>query len=119
MHKLLVRQLNRFFGGAGKVPSQLRPFLHAIDAAYRQTDGDRAMLEHSMEMVSVEMAERYQLLKDTTDLHQDAAQAVSVLSATLESTADGILVVDLRGTIIRMNAKFAELWQIPAGARFA
>jgi signal transduction histidine kinase len=39
---------------------------------------------------------------------------LSLLEATLESTADGLLVVDLSGQIVRYNAKFASLWRIPA-----
>jgi len=39
---------------------------------------------------------------------------VSVLQATLESTADGILVVDLHGTIVSHNRHFEEMWRLPA-----
>lgn len=41
------------------------------------------------------------------------AESFSVLEATLESTADGILVVNAQGRIIRFNKKFTELWGIP------
>lgn len=40
-------------------------------------------------------------------------QAFSLLNATIESTADGILVVDLKGTITGMNQKFIKMWNIP------
>ena len=40
-------------------------------------------------------------------------QVISLLTATIESTADGILVVDSDGKIILTNTKFAELWRIP------
>src|SRR4051812_40628627 len=38
---------------------------------------------------------------------------VSVLQATLESTADGILVVDLAGKIVSHNRHFEEMWRLP------
>jgi PAS domain S-box-containing protein len=39
-------------------------------------------------------------------------QSISLLKATLESTADGILVVDRAGSIIDFNERFLELWHI-------
>jgi len=40
-------------------------------------------------------------------------QSLSLLKATLESTTDGILVVDLSGKMVSYNQKFAEMWRIP------
>jgi PAS domain S-box-containing protein len=40
-------------------------------------------------------------------------QSVSLLRATLESTADGILVVDSHGKIVGFNKRFTQLWHIP------
>lgn len=37
----------------------------------------------------------------------------SLLLATLEATADGILVVDRGGKIVRFNQRFATLWKLP------
>ncbi len=40
-------------------------------------------------------------------------RSLSLLKATLESTADGILVVDRTGGIQTTNKKFLEMWHIP------
>jgi PAS domain S-box-containing protein len=40
--------------------------------------------------------------------------SVSLLRATLEATADGILVVDDKGQIVDFNDRFVQLWQFPA-----
>lgn len=44
----------------------------------------------------------------------EASRSLSLLRATLESTADGILVVDLDGKILSFNQKLADMWEIPA-----
>ena len=53
---------------------------------------------------------------DTTARKQAAenlARERSLLTATLESTADGILVVDHTGRVSDFNRVFREMWQIP------
>jgi signal transduction histidine kinase/CheY-like chemotaxis protein len=52
-------------------------------------------------------------MRDITErrrAHATLRQSLSLLRATLESTADGILVVDLAGQIVIFNQKFADLW---------
>ena len=44
---------------------------------------------------------------------EELKHSFSLLEATLESTIDGILVVDLEGRILKFNSKLAELWKIP------
>ena len=55
-------------------------------------------------------------LRDITEkkLAQTALEeSLSIHKATLESTADGIMVVDLDQQIVSWNRKFMEMWQIP------
>ncbi|MEG4863663.1 MULTISPECIES: EAL domain-containing protein [Microcoleaceae] len=39
--------------------------------------------------------------------------SLSLLQATIESTADGILAVDGEGKVVSFNRKFAKMWQVP------
>src|SRR5205814_8695471 len=43
----------------------------------------------------------------------ELANSLSVLHATLDSTADGILLAEYRGRITNFNRKFAEMWRLP------
>jgi len=52
-------------------------------------------------------------LKQRKTVEEELKKSVSLLTATLESTADGILVVDKTGKIINYNGKFIEFWGIP------
>ncbi len=53
-------------------------------------------------------------ITDRRDAQSQASRSLSLLRATLESTADGILVVDLNGKILSFNQKMADMWEIPA-----
>jgi PAS domain S-box-containing protein len=56
------------------------------------------------------------ILRDITErknAEEGLKQMLSVLQSTLESTTDGILLVDLSGRIISFNRKFAQMWRIP------
>ena len=48
-------------------------------------------------------------------LNQTLAQTNSLLQATLESTADGIVVFDLQHQITHFNHCFTQMWDIPTG----
>lgn len=55
-------------------------------------------------------------VRDVTEQKRARAeleQTISLQRATLESTADGILVVDTEGRMVSCNRKFAEMWRIP------
>jgi PAS domain S-box-containing protein len=49
-------------------------------------------------------------LRETT---QQLHRSVSLLQATLNATADGILVVDRQGQVATCNQRFLTLWRVP------
>ena len=56
------------------------------------------------------------MIENITSRKKVAAElekSVSLLKATLESTEDGLLVVDFSGKIVQFNQKFIEMWRIP------
>ncbi len=52
-------------------------------------------------------------LSDARRAESELEKLVAELRATLESTADGILVTDFDGAIRSYNQRFAELWALP------
>ncbi len=52
-------------------------------------------------------------ISERKEAEQQLATSFSLLETTLESTADGILVADGKGGIVRFNQKFVEMWQVP------
>lgn len=53
-------------------------------------------------------------LRERKRFEWEARRAVTLLQATLESTADGILVIGYDGRVLTWNRRFAEMWGIPA-----
>ena len=52
-------------------------------------------------------------LRQQRRVEEELERLVAELRATLESTADGILVSDMNGDIRNYNRHFAELWEVP------
>ncbi|SDL51356.1 PAS domain S-box-containing protein [Maridesulfovibrio ferrireducens] len=55
-------------------------------------------------------------LRDITEKRASRAEierSVSLLTATIESSADGILAVDGYGQVVAWNSRFADMWDIP------
>ncbi len=64
------------------------------------------------------LLERERLLLDESQRRRsttegDLTSTLSLLTATLEATGDGILVVDTTDRITSFNRKFVEMWRIP------
>lgn len=72
MHRLLQRQVKRLFGEVEALPAEIAALLDVVSATYRQADEDRAMLEHSLDIVSEEMGSQNRLLSEELKERQAA-----------------------------------------------
>ena len=82
-------------------------------------DGSQREIDSSISLIRDENGQPIGFRGITRDMternrtEEELKNTVSLLEATIESTNDGILVVDGQGKIIRYNQKFVELWGIP------
>jgi diguanylate cyclase (GGDEF)-like protein/PAS domain S-box-containing protein len=53
-------------------------------------------------------------LRDRKRYEWEARRAVTLLQSTLDSTADGILVIGHDGRVLTWNQRFADMWGFPA-----
>lgn len=104
IHSLLKRQIKKYLGESSPLPKELQAIIASINNAYIQSDIDRNMLERSLDLSSQE------LLTTNAELKK----ILSLLNATIESTRDGLLVVDMTGKITSFNNKFIDMWHIPS-----
>ncbi len=86
---------------------QVRRRIRQLVAALESPQLDGRSGGPSPYLVSVSDRSEEQRQLDERDL------LVSELQATLESTADGILVTDLAGRIRAFNRRFAQIWGLP------
>ncbi len=87
-----------------------------MEIVFRTKTGRYRTLLMSVEIIRIE-GQLYSLamsidITERKEIELDNQQSLSRLKATLESTADGILVVDLVGRIVDFNQQFAEIWKL-------
>jgi two-component system cell cycle sensor histidine kinase/response regulator CckA len=69
--------------------------------------------KHGLEALARQALAQLELRRALARSNKATERSVSLLKATLESTADGILVVDRSGKFAAWNNKFREMWDLP------
>ena len=99
---------------AGELPE------YRMEKRYIRKDGSTVWVHLTVSTVRSVQGDPLYLVAFIDDIterrtaQREASKSFSLLRATLESTADGILVVDLDGKILSFNQKMADMWDIPA-----
>lgn len=93
---------------------------YSLRAQKQSSDELGQLIENFNEMLAQiqERDDAVQAARDTLERSVEArtnelARSLSLLNATLNSTADGILAIDFSGRIICYNEKYASIWNIP------
>lgn len=90
-HRLLKRQLRKFFGSADNIPEDIRPFLEAINQSYIHHESDRNLIERTMEISSKELTVSNKKLLDES---KNQKILINTLKASLQSIANTEVIFD-------------------------
>jgi two-component system, sensor histidine kinase and response regulator len=95
LHTLLKRQLKRFFGGIDQIPENYKPFVDAVNDAYRQMDADRELAGRSLELSSQELWEANARLRAEKESAEESMRAkgefLANMSHEIRTPMNGIL----------------------------
>ena len=91
--------------------------ISALAGEWQRKDGAQLPIEMSLRMLQQDgRTLALVVARDASAnkaVEDELAKMTSALRATLEATADGIMVTDLSGNISNINHRFANMWRIP------
>ena len=84
-----------------------------MEGLYRRADDTLLAARKSVRRIPEGILVRATDVGAQKRVEDELAEMASRLRATLEATADGILVLDRKGRVVNMNRRLAGLWQLP------
>ncbi|HTV47475.1 MAG TPA: PAS domain S-box protein [Phycisphaerae bacterium] len=102
MHRLLQRQIKKYFGQTDQFSNELKQFIDAVDDAYTQADEARALSERSMELSSQEL--------QTRNAEVAEAKVEKKYRSIFENITEGIFQSTPQGRYILANPALAKIY---------
>jgi signal transduction histidine kinase len=122
VHRLLERQVKRYLGDADTLTGPLTSFVAAVDAAYTSADADRVMVERTLTLMSKELTEANEGLRNELVERQRTELALQkekeeqrVLIAKLEDAHNQLLQSEKMASIGQLAAGVAHEINNPIG----
>ncbi|MGC2165486.1 MAG: PAS domain S-box protein [Gallionella sp.] len=94
MHRLLTRQVQRYFGKDKQPDAQLQSLLEIISQYYDEVDREQHMLQNVLSMNNAELNQANEQLR---------AQNAEMTRILLNTLSDGVFATDLHGALTFMN----------------
>lgn len=114
---IITRPISHLAEVASKVATEkdyaVRASRHCNDELGELIGTFNGMLEQIQHRELALQAARDELERRVDERTVELANSISLLNATLDSTADGILAVPFTGEIVCYNTKFVAMWNVP------
>src|SRR5687768_4237189 len=117
--ELAGKRIDDFLAQTGDLSSKLqRRSLRNDEYVFASKTGERVDLTLSIAPVVHEGQSAGAVIigrdiRDRKRAEREVLQAVTLLQSTLDSTADGILVIGEGGRIVSYNQRFLDMWRVP------
>jgi len=115
-HHQLVKNLIKQHLPSNVKEEELSAFLIALSNGYSQADKDRQQLEQSIKLTSSELISRNKVLEQQLNELKQTKNALeeshSLLHASLISSYEALLVLDLKGKVRLYNPNFSSMFNV-------
>lgn len=100
MHRLLIRQIRRYFGENAEFDERLSEFIQAIDNYYEDSEKENKLLENALDLSTKELnSANEKIRKASSDL----------TNAVLNTLSDCVVAMDLDGKVLFTNPATCKL----------
>ncbi len=116
IHEKLTEQIEQLLTSKGIATGNLEEFLNTVDEAYRHFEEDRRQLKTSIDSTTQQLikgtVELKEQLAKVTQTEKELRESNALLSSTLNSTQDAVLVVDNDNRLVIYNRNVLDIFGV-------